>query len=155
LSLFISSPKLTCPPKSIRLYILGGQLEIVGVKNAAIDAVYAYFNDSSEILCPNLHDVQQVFENTPPDAHMRRLLIAHALFYLFSKKPATVGLPEDWAEVMQSSGQVGWAMVSMLNEWRWEMGVNVPPMKIKTRQSFHEPVYIDLDGGVKHEEPMQ
>ncbi|KAK0639220.1 hypothetical protein B0T16DRAFT_238393 [Cercophora newfieldiana] len=141
----------------IRLYILGDKLKIVGVKNAAIDAVYGYFNDenASDIRCPSIVDVQLVFESTPADSPMRRLLTANLLFHLFNKKRTNLGsLPQGWTEVMSIDHTVSFALLEMLAEWGWSMGNNVPPMRIKNRQSFHDPIAIDDDEPVKTE-PME
>ncbi|KAM7187895.1 hypothetical protein V8F20_010764 [Naviculisporaceae sp. PSN 640] len=135
----------------IGLYILGDKIQIMGVKNAAVDALYAYFGpdadkdkptDPNEIRAPDLRDIQYCFENTAPDSHMRRLLVAHALFYLFGKKRLTTPLPAAWEEVISKNGEIAWSMVKMLSDWKWVMGVNVPHMKIKARQDFHEKPFV-------------
>ena len=141
---------------SLGLYILAGQLEIPGVKNAAVDAVYGYFAvDVAEARCPDLRDVQMLFSNTSDDSPMRRLLVAHIIFYLFGKKRGDAPLPVEWEHVLSSSGRIGWAIVKMLSDWNWVMGRNIPPMRIKTRLAFHEqvdPVDPDPQQAVKKEE---
>ncbi|KAK3314901.1 hypothetical protein B0H66DRAFT_627692 [Apodospora peruviana] len=132
----------------IGLYVLGDKIGITGVKNAAIDALYAYFkfddakekaDDPNEVRCPDLEDVLYAFENTPADSHMRRLLIAHSLFHLFgTKRLDRRPLPPDWEKILRQSGEVGWEMIKMLSDWQWIMGRNVPIMRIKPRQEFHE-----------------
>lgn len=131
----------------IGLYILGDKIQIMGVKNAAIDALYAYFGPDAEkavdeVRHPDLRDIQYAFENTLPDSHMRRLLIAHALFHLFGKKRRSAPLPPAWEDVISQNGEIAWAMVKMLSDWKWVMGSNVPDMKIKARQEFHEKPFV-------------
>lgn len=125
----------------------------MGVKNAAIDAVYSYFDENTdEVRAPSIYDVQLVFENTPNDSPMRRLLTAYCLFHLFNKKRHNIGsLPDEWVEIMTADHVVSHAMLEMLAEWGWAMGSNVPPMRIKGRQSFHDPILLDGEDGVKHE----
>ncbi|KAM7220546.1 hypothetical protein V8F06_004135 [Rhypophila decipiens] len=138
----------------IGLYILGEKIEIMGVKNAAIDALYAYFGPDAEkagpddIRHPDLTDIRYAFDNTTPDSHMRRLLIAHALFYLFGKKRRGAPLPTAWEEVLSNNGEIAWAMIKMLSDWKWVMGSNVPDMKIKARQEFHERPYVPPSPGL-------
>ena len=131
----------------IGLYILGGKIEIMGVKNAAIDALYAYFGPDAEkapgeARHPDFRDIQYAFEHTLPDSHMRRLLVAHALFYLFGKKRRGAPLPPAWEEVISRNGEIAWAMTKMLSDWKWVMGTNIPDMKIKARQEFHERPFV-------------
>ncbi|KAK3943578.1 hypothetical protein QBC46DRAFT_420037 [Diplogelasinospora grovesii] len=139
------------------LYILAETLTIIPVKNAAIDCLYDYFklgldDPSVEARCPDLRDVRYIFDHTPPESPMRKLLIVHAMLYLFSKKrravPRTILLPDEWEETITQSGDIGWAMIKMLSEWKWTMGSggNVPEMKIKHRQEFHEVVPVMLEG---------
>ncbi|KAK0613894.1 hypothetical protein B0T14DRAFT_557336 [Immersiella caudata] len=129
----------------IHLYLLGVSFEIVGVKNAAIDAVYGYFYDENEVRCPDIFDVQMVFKSTDEDTPMRRLLIAHCLFYFFKKKRVDFGhLPNHWLEAFKADPSISCALLEMLAEWGWNMGGNVPPMKIKNRQSFHDPIDVDV-----------
>ncbi|KAK4455073.1 hypothetical protein QBC34DRAFT_465000 [Podospora aff. communis PSN243] len=136
----------------IRLYLLGVTFEIVGVKNAAIDTVYSYFAEAHGTRCPNIYDVQLVFENTTDNSPMRRLLIAHCLFYFFNKRRPDLGrLPDTWDVVMKQDSTVSCAILEMLAEWGWVMGSNVPPMKIKNRQSFHDPIDVDEADSVKCE----
>ncbi|KAK1754348.1 hypothetical protein QBC47DRAFT_447256 [Echria macrotheca] len=125
----------------IGLYLLGGKLEITGVKNAAIDALYSYYADKTtppQPRVPDMHEVKVVFDNTPPHSQLRRLLIAHCAFWLFSRRRGDSGLPEEWEEVLQGDGVIGFSILQMVADWRWVMGGNVPPMRIETRQSFHE-----------------
>ncbi|KAK0634736.1 hypothetical protein B0T17DRAFT_586461 [Bombardia bombarda] len=126
----------------IGLYILGGKFNIIGVRNAAIDVLYNYFGEQTEeVRCPNLEDVRYLFDHTAPDEQIRRLVIAHTLFHLFGKKRERIGLhtlPREWEAVISSNGEIAWSMIRMLADWRWVCGVNVPDMKIKPRQEFHE-----------------
>ncbi|KAK0708958.1 hypothetical protein B0T26DRAFT_388015 [Lasiosphaeria miniovina] len=123
------------------LYVLGGKIDIIGVRNAVINALYLYWGaETDEVRCPSLHDVQYVFANTDAKSHMRRLILAHALFYLFGRKRRGDVLLAEWEDVLKANGEIGWSMISMLADWRWVMGINVPGMKIKPRQDFHEPL---------------
>jgi hypothetical protein len=118
---------------------MGGKFGIVGVRNAVIDVLYAYYGEASDNhMSPSLHDVKYIFDNTKPEAPMRRFLIAHALFYLFSKNRRNAPLPEDWFEVLNAHCDVGFEMIKMLGEWNWAMGQNAPRMTIKPRTEFHE-----------------
>ena len=120
---------------------MGGKFGIVGVRNAVIDVLYAYYGEASDDhKSPDLHDVLYIFDHTAPGAPMRRFLVAHALFYLFSKNRRNAPLPEDWEEVLSERGDVGYDMVRMLGEWNWAMGQNAPRMTIKPRIEFHEKV---------------
>ncbi|KAK5658613.1 hypothetical protein OQA88_2006 [Cercophora sp. LCS_1] len=128
----------------LALYVLAQQLEIVGVKNAAIDVIYNYYGEATgELRVPNLNDVAFVFNSTPEDSHLRRLLIAHTLFYIFDKRRGNKPLPEEWEAVMRGNGEIAFTLIRMLADWNWVMGGNVPPMKIRSRQSFHEPLPQD------------
>ncbi|KAK3343705.1 hypothetical protein B0T25DRAFT_304692 [Lasiosphaeria hispida] len=137
----------------IGLYILGGTLEVPGLRNAALDTIYNYYaEDTAEVRCPDLEDVQYLFNNTAPTSHLRRLLIVFSLFHLFGKKRTGLTLPGDWQRVIEGgddSGEVAWAMIQMISDWRWQMGHNCPPMKLKSRQTFHEEMPIP---GLKLEE---
>jgi hypothetical protein len=127
------------PPPSLGVYVMGGKFGIVGVRNAVIDVLYAYYGEASDNhMSPSLHDVKYIFDNTKPEAPMRRFLIAHALFYLFSKNRRNAPLPEDWFEVLNAHCDVGFEMIKMLGEWNWAMGQNAPRMTIKPRTEFHE-----------------
>ncbi|KAK3387272.1 hypothetical protein B0H63DRAFT_541513 [Podospora didyma] len=131
------------------LYVLGDKIGIVGVKNAAIDVLYQYYGQVPEdvIRVPSLFDVKYVFDNTDGNAQIRRLLIAHALFFLFSKKRANRDpLPEEWQTVLSENGEIAWSMIKMLSDWRWTIGRNVPEMNIKPKQEFHEPVPLSEVG---------
>lgn len=109
------------------------------MRNAAIDVLYTHYGEASDDHeAPNLHDVKYIFDNTTPEAPIRRFLIVHALFFLFSKNRRNAPLPDDWAQVLTEHGEIGYAMVRMLGEWNWVMGVNAPPMKVKARHEFHE-----------------
>lgn len=124
---------------SLGLYVMGGKFGIVGVRNAVIDVLYLYYGEASDDhLSPNLHDVTYIFAHTTPDAPMRRFLIAHALFHLFSRDRRNAPLPQDWVEVLNEQCDVGYEMIKMLSEWNWSMGYNAPRMTIKPRVDFHE-----------------
>ncbi|KAK4153880.1 hypothetical protein C8A00DRAFT_14945 [Chaetomidium leptoderma] len=121
------------------VYVMGGKFGIVGVRNAVIDVLYAHYGEADDgHMSPNLHDVTYVFENTAREAPMRRFLVAHALFYLFSKNRRDAPLPEDWVEVLNTQSEIGFEMINMLGEWNWSMGHNAPRMTIKPRIKFHE-----------------
>ncbi|KAK4251613.1 hypothetical protein C7999DRAFT_10631 [Corynascus novoguineensis] len=140
------------------VYVLGGKFGIVGVRNAVLDVLYAYYGDTApgseqHHRAPNMHDITYVFAHTARDAPMRRFLIAHALFYLFSRARSSRGartssssssalllLPLDWEQVLSESAEVGYEMIRMLAEWNWVMGANAPRMTIKARTEFHERV---------------
>jgi len=128
---------LTTP--SLALYVLGGKFGMVGLRNAAIDALYTHFGEVTDFHeSPNFEDIDYIFTHTTPDAPIRRFLIVHALFYLFSKGRRNAPLPADWGKVLCKNGEIGWAMIRMLADWNWTMGVNAPPMKVKARYQFHE-----------------
>lgn len=71
---------------------------------------------------------------------MRRLLVAHTLFYLFSKNRRNAPLPQDWPDVLLNHADVGFALVKMLADWKWAMNVNAPRMTIRKRSEFYERV---------------
>ncbi|KAL2170924.1 hypothetical protein VTG60DRAFT_4328 [Thermothelomyces hinnuleus] len=123
------------------VYVLGGKFGIVGVRNAVLDVLYAYYGEGSgadEHRSPDMRDITYIFEHTTRDAPMRRFLIAHALFYLFSRGRRGAPLPLDWEQVLSRSAEVGYEMIKMLGEWNWVMGANAPRMTIKARTEFHE-----------------
>ncbi|KAL2018524.1 hypothetical protein VTK56DRAFT_736 [Thermocarpiscus australiensis] len=123
----------------LALYVLGGKFGILGVRNAVIDVLYVYFGEASDDhKAPNLLDVKYIFDHTLPDAPIRRFLIAHTLFYLFSKNRRNAPLPGEWAGVLTENGEIGCAMIRMLADWNWVIGANAPAMKIKPRTEFHE-----------------
>ena len=112
---------------------------MIGVRNAAIDALYTYYGEvSDDHESPSLHDIRYIFDHTTPDAPIRRFLIVHSLFYMFSKNRQNTPLPADWAQVIRERGEIGFAMLRMLSEWNWVMGGNAPNMKVKARHEFHE-----------------
>lgn len=122
------------------LYILGQTVQLPGLRNACIDVLYSYYAaETEEVRVPDMRDVQFVFENTTqaPDSQMRRLLVAHCMFHLFGVKRRGP-LPPDWQEVMEPRLAVAWEGYKMLADWKWVIGENVPTMKIKARQAFHE-----------------
>ncbi|KAK0704921.1 hypothetical protein B0H67DRAFT_649316 [Lasiosphaeris hirsuta] len=134
----------------IGLYILGNTLEVSGLRNAALDTIYNYYaEETEEARCPNMEDVQHLFDHTEPTSNLRRLLVVFVLFFLFSKRRIGLSLPGDWQRVLEGggSGELAWAMIRMMGDWRWQMGHNCPPMRLKSRQTFH-----DLDMGVKVEQ---
>ncbi|KXX80708.1 hypothetical protein MMYC01_202143 [Madurella mycetomatis] len=121
------------------LYVLGGKLGVIGVRNAASDALYEYYGPASDNhKPPNLHDVKYIFDNTTPDAPLRRFLIAQALFYLFSLNRRNAPLPRDWIVVLTQHAEIGFAMIRMLADWNWAIGDNAPNMNLRPRQEFHE-----------------
>ncbi|KAL1879105.1 hypothetical protein VTK73DRAFT_7329 [Phialemonium thermophilum] len=127
------------------LYILACKLDIEGLKNAAVDLVYDHFhaglNPGDKRRCPDMRDVQYVFDHTPEGSPLRRLLIVTSLFYLFSvKDPGEAGieLPQSWKAVLVSNGEIGFEIIKMANSWRWVIGITCPSMTIKKRCSFHE-----------------
>lgn len=101
-----------------------------------------------------MHDVLYIFENTEPAAHMRRFLVAHVLFYLFSKQRRNTPLPRDWAEVLNEHGDIGFSMIRMLAEWNWAMGHNAGRMSIKARESFYEKMPTPVEV-IKEEEDIE
>lgn len=139
------------------MYILGGEFGIPGVRNAVVDVLYSYFGEATDNhRSPDMRDVEYIFARTPDGAPMRRFLVAHALFYLFSKNRHNAPLPQDWADVLAARGDVGLEMATMLAEWNWHMGHNAPRMTIKPRVEFHEKVpkvQQQMDAPVKMEEP--
>jgi hypothetical protein len=109
------------------------------VRNAVVEVLYIYYGESSDDhKSPCMHDVLYIFENTDSEAPMRSFLIAHTLFYLFSKKRRNSPLPQDWAEVLNEHGDIGFDMIRMLSEWNWAMGHNAGRMNIKAREQFYE-----------------
>jgi hypothetical protein len=129
------------PCTSLGVYIMGGKFGIVGVRNAVLDVLYAYYGEASDDhRSPDMRDITYVFDHTGPDAPMRRFLIAHALFFLFSKNRRGAPLPPDWAKVLNEYSEVGYDMIRMMGEWNWVMGSNAPRMAIKPRVEFHERV---------------
>jgi hypothetical protein len=132
---------------------MGGKFGIIGVRNAVIDVLNGYYGEASDNhTSPVFHDITYVFAHTAGDAPMRRFLIAHALFYLFSKNRRNAPLPHDWAEVLREHPEVGFEMIKMLGEWNWFMGHNAPRMTIKPRGEFHEHVPFFQNEVVKQEE---
>ena len=124
---------------SLALYVMGGKFGMIGIRNAAIDALYTYYGEVREDHeSPNLHDIKYIFEHTTAEAPIRRFLIVHCVFYLFCRGRQNTPLPEDWAEVLNERGEIGYSMIRMLSEWGWIMGVGTPPMKVKSRTEFHE-----------------
>jgi hypothetical protein len=136
---------------------MGGKFGILGVRNAVLDVLYAYYGEASDDhRSPDMVDVTYIFDHTVPNAPMRRFLTAHSLFFLFSKNRRGQPLPQDWIAVLNEYPQVGFEMVTMLAEWNWSMGYNAPRMTIKPRAEFHErpnqakvvKQEEDADGGV-------
>jgi hypothetical protein len=120
---------------------MGGKFGLPGLRNAVMDVLYSYYGEASDDhRAPNLRDVQYIFEHTGPHAPIRRFLIAHTLFYLFSRGRRGQQLPPDWQEVLRGHGEIGFEIVRMLSEWNWTMGLNAPRMSIKPRVDFHEKV---------------
>ncbi|KAL2265340.1 hypothetical protein VTJ83DRAFT_6440 [Remersonia thermophila] len=135
------------------VYVMGGTFGIIGVRNAVIDVLYGYFGEASDThRAPNMHDVQYVFAHTTPRSPMRRFLVAHALFYLFSRGRRNEPLPRDWYEVLHGNGEVGYELMRMLAEWNWSMGHNAPRMTIKPRADFHEKIPRQEQGIIKKED---
>jgi hypothetical protein len=128
------------------LYVMATKLEIQGLKNAAVDAIYHFYHGDGAVeeggkrRCPDLRDVKYVFENTVADAPIRRLLVVSTLFYLFSRKNERQSnlLPDEWEEVIRSSGDIGWEIIKMVYSWNWVLGSNCPAMAVKKPCSFHE-----------------
>ena len=142
---------------SLGVYVMGGKFGILGVRNAVLDVLYAYYGEASDDhRSPDMADVTYIFDHTMPNAPMRRFLTAHSLFFLFSKNRRGQPLPQDWITVLNDYPQVGFEMVTMLAEWNWSMGYNAPRMTIKARAEFHErppqPKVVkqeeDADGGI-------
>ncbi|KAL1840522.1 hypothetical protein VTJ49DRAFT_343 [Mycothermus thermophilus] len=138
------------------VYVMGGKFDITGVRNAVIDVLYGYFGEASDThRAPNMHDVRYVFAHTTPRSPMRRFLIAHALFYLFSRGRRNEPLPQDWDEVLRGNGEVGYELIRMLAEWNWSMGHNAPRMTIKPRVDFHEKIPRQEQNVVKKEDGVE
>lgn len=153
----------TASPRDImELYVLAKKLEIIGLKNAAVDAIFTYYHGPDAIFsvaeqpnpqsrqpdgrkpkmrkvrrCPNLHDVEYVFKNTTKAHKIRSLLIVTALFYVFFKRQSR-SLPSEWEEVMGNKNEIGYEMIKTIATWNWAMGDNVPMMKIRNACEFHD-----------------
>ncbi|KAK0740305.1 hypothetical protein B0T18DRAFT_330633 [Schizothecium vesticola] len=122
----------------IGLYVLASQLEIPAAKNCIMDTIYNYYaEDVPELRCPAVADLRMVMDNLPEDSPLERLLTAHLLFTCFSTKRDGASVPDDWI-LIRESGRIGYGLITMLTEWKWLLGRNVPPMKIRDRHHFHE-----------------
>lgn len=138
--------RLTPPSPSIGLYVLASQLEMPAAKNCIMDTIFHYYaEDAPELRCPSVADLRMVMDNLPEDSLLERLLIAHLVFTVFSPKRANAPVPDDWV-LLRDSGRIGHGMVSMLVDWKWQLGHNVPPMKIRDRHNFHEKVDVPAAG---------
>lgn len=153
----------TASPRDIfELYVLAKKLEIIGLKNAAVDAIFTYYHGPDAIYsvaeqhthqpgqpegrkprmrkvrrCPNLRDVEYVFKNTTKAHKIRSLLVVTALFFVFFKRQSRT-LPGEWEEVMARGNDIGYEMVKTIATWNWAMGDNVPMMKIRNPCEFHD-----------------
>jgi hypothetical protein len=153
----------TASPREIfELYVLANKLEIIGLKNAAIDALFHYYHGPDAVYsvaeqptqqrgqpegrkprmrkvrrCPNLHDVEYVFKNTNRTHKIRSLLMVTCLFYVFFKKKSR-SLPAEWKEVMVKENEIGYEMVKTIATWNWAMGDTVPMMRIRNPCEFHD-----------------
>jgi hypothetical protein len=103
-----------------------------------MDTIYNYYaEDVPELRCPAVADLRMVMDNLPEDSPLERLLTAHLLFTCFSTKRDGAPVPDDWI-LIRESGRIGYGLITMLTEWKWLLGRNVPPMKIRDRHHFHE-----------------
>lgn len=146
------------PREMMELFVLAHKLQIIGLKNAAVDALFDYYHGPDAIYmvaedqpraegrkprpreirrCPNLRDVKFIFENTSKTAKIRQLLTVTVLFFLFFKR-AKRELPSEWQEVLTEKGEIGFAMISMIGTWGWTLGDTVPSMKVKDPCAFHD-----------------
>ncbi|KAK4204803.1 hypothetical protein QBC40DRAFT_336701 [Triangularia verruculosa] len=122
------------------VYVLGYKFETEALRNACIDVLYDYFGPASDDhYCLKMEDVAFIFANTPEEAPMRRFLVAHLLFYVFSRNRRGVSIPEEWGTVLEKGDfGISWTLVRMLGDWNWAIGSNVPVMIIKPRNEFHD-----------------
>jgi hypothetical protein len=68
------------------LYVLAAKLEIEDLKNAATNALYDYiFPTLTYQRCPDMTDIQYIFEMTKEGSQIRGLVITAALFYIRSR----------------------------------------------------------------------
>ena len=96
----------------LSVYVLAGKFQMTACRNAAIDAVYAYFKADLGRR-PKMSDLTYIFEHTEPGSQMRRLMILVSVQYLFSERRVKVdgvmGLPQDsdWKEALMASPEMG------------------------------------------------
>ncbi|KAK0741775.1 hypothetical protein B0T21DRAFT_433138 [Apiosordaria backusii] len=122
------------------VYILGYKFETEALRNACVDVLYDYMGPASDDhMCLAMQDVAFVFQNTPSESPMRRFLVAHLLFYIFSRNRRAMPLPQEWGTVLEKGDfGISWTMFRMLGDWNWAIGDNVPVMIIKPRTEFHD-----------------
>ncbi|OIW25803.1 hypothetical protein CONLIGDRAFT_504782 [Coniochaeta ligniaria NRRL 30616] len=158
------------------LYLLAYKLEIFSLRNKAIDALHTWYHpDAQEKRKPStvagavgapannddyepakllpfgrvpwMTDVQYVFAHTPDGNSLRRLLIWTCVMCLFSKRPQKKKLPEDWNDVLTSTGEIGCAMIKTIASLGWVKGTkDCKDIVIWQKFTFHEAeTSIDLD----------
>jgi hypothetical protein len=111
----------------IDLYVLGLAVQIPGVCNAAIDALYDYYDykvrpedPSTRRRYPRMDDMRHAFSTTPKGCRLRRMLGVLLVLYMFSYKwPQGKGLPSEWQETISGSGEIGWEIISIMSEVRF------------------------------------
>lgn len=147
------------PRQIMELFVLATKLEIVGLKNACVDALFTYYHGPESIYmvadettraegrkprtrevrrCPNLRDVKYIFTNTVKTSKIRQLLVVSILFFLFGKRGVKRELPAEWQEVLTEAGEIGYEMIRMISTWNWTLGETVPSMKVKDACAFHD-----------------
>ncbi|KAK4186043.1 hypothetical protein QBC35DRAFT_465047 [Podospora australis] len=133
----------------LELYVLGYDFGMESLRNSTMDVIYDHYGPvRPDHEAPAMEDVEYIFRNTPPDSPMRRFLIAHLCFFLFSEARQGQGLPEGWFKFSAENHEINTSIIRMLGDWNWVIGKNAPGMVVKKRTEFYEypPIPIKIEG---------
>lgn len=132
----------------LRLYALATKLLVEDLENICVDVAARYYKVGTRR--PEIRDVQYIYENTPPESGMRRLLKERLALVLFrgrqsnnKDKPVT---PE-WRDVLHETPEMGFDLLSEVASYNWVPGSNVPPIQRTPGQedcTFHRHDKTDL-----------
>lgn len=67
---------------------------------------------------PYMTDVQHVYAHTMAGCAIRRFLISTVVIYILSKRPKDVGMGQDWAPVLDSTGEIGRDIIANILDYR-------------------------------------
>lgn len=129
---------LSSPPPPIqtwlRLYALACKLMIEELENLCVDAAGRYYSVGTRR--PDIKDVQYIYETTPADCGMRKMLKERLTLGLFRGRqhnPVT----EEWREALNDTPDLAFEILSEISGFHWVSGGNVPARTGSAQCAFH------------------
>lgn len=132
----------------LRLYALATKLLVEDLENSCVDVAARYYKVGTRR--PEIRDVQYIYENTPPESGMRRLLKERLTLVLFRGRQSNnkdKPVAPEWRDVLHETPEMGFDLLSEVASYNWVPGPNVPPIQRTPGQegcTFHRHDKTDL-----------